>query len=785
MSALTLFPLQYKRQGDVPVDIDMTFATTAERMVYLSNARRYAGMLVVDNEEEKCYLLNSARDAWIAVGSAQLTVQDEGVALGSTPTTVINIVGDSVAATSADDGATVNVTVAPSLHVQDEGTPVGALTTKTMNFVGSGVSATTSNDGETVTVSVSGGGSGNGELFIFQVGTPSPTGYTTYFGEDLNTNPTPEADAVTSTPNSDAARALFLTGLTGTSTQDFETSTVGDANGLVLNYPSSLTATMSGTAIEIVALDGSTETDGFGRYSIPALTSFRFLLAEAGTDFTITFNQDISAFGFNATDIGDFAGTLEIVLLNASSVEVGRIPLSGVNATAGGSVLYFGAVSQGVGYDFRSIRFESTAGSGDVFGFDNFTIARRTQLVSPPSLHLHYATLSSTQAASMIAGTDISLPVASVGQPSVTLTTSAAGSGPHTHVITVFYDYELHKFIVTNVATNHSGSMAHEGNVVGDGPVRYNSTIDAIEYYSTEQAGYIDIAMPKVRTKTTHYTLTPKDNQYIFRMNSASPINLIIPHNDDVNIPVGFTAVLSMNGSGATSFYASAGVTILSPSTLTIAMLYGKASITKTGTNLWEVEGNIGGSVTLDSSGAPMGGFRAYTNTVATMTSGSNVFNLNAAFTSGNGYWYGQMSPDQPSQDWSHVKVVGGQLTLNSTGTFWIVASCEIEIDHSVIPTSTMPSVISLELIDGLGNLLSAGSVDMLKKGGGDSFFLLPKTGVTLAGWVHNDGVSGPLGGNQTVQLRLQNPYSGSVSVSSLDVCFSYADTRQPRQFSA
>lgn len=166
MSALTLFPLQYKRQGDVPVDIDMTFATTAERMVYLSNARRYAGMLVVDNEEEKCYLLNSARDAWIAVGSAQLTVQDEGVALGSTPTTVINIVGDSVAATSADDGATVNVTVEPSLHVQDEGTPVGAMTTKTLNFVGAGVTTTSGDNGETVVVTIPSGGGGGTDVHV-------------------------------------------------------------------------------------------------------------------------------------------------------------------------------------------------------------------------------------------------------------------------------------------------------------------------------------------------------------------------------------------------------------------------------------------------------------------------------------------------------------------------------------------------------------------------------------------------------------------------------------------
>ena len=50
MAALTLFPLQFKRQDSVPVDIDTTFATTAERIAYLTSPRRYAGIVVVDIE---------------------------------------------------------------------------------------------------------------------------------------------------------------------------------------------------------------------------------------------------------------------------------------------------------------------------------------------------------------------------------------------------------------------------------------------------------------------------------------------------------------------------------------------------------------------------------------------------------------------------------------------------------------------------------------------------------------------------------------------------------------
>lgn len=70
MAALTLFPLQYKRQDSVPVDIDSTFPTTADRLAYLSSPRRYAGQIVADLEEDVAYILNAARDTWIPIGSS-------------------------------------------------------------------------------------------------------------------------------------------------------------------------------------------------------------------------------------------------------------------------------------------------------------------------------------------------------------------------------------------------------------------------------------------------------------------------------------------------------------------------------------------------------------------------------------------------------------------------------------------------------------------------------------------------------------------------------------------
>lgn len=63
-----LFPLQFKRQYSGPLDPDLVFATTAALNAYLTNPLRYAGMQVTCLEEEgKSFILNNARDAWIAV----------------------------------------------------------------------------------------------------------------------------------------------------------------------------------------------------------------------------------------------------------------------------------------------------------------------------------------------------------------------------------------------------------------------------------------------------------------------------------------------------------------------------------------------------------------------------------------------------------------------------------------------------------------------------------------------------------------------------------------------
>jgi hypothetical protein len=69
MAVETPFPLKYKRQDPEPIDVDSVFTTTAARNTYLTNPLRYGGQIVSDLETGKAYILNTAKTAWVEMGS--------------------------------------------------------------------------------------------------------------------------------------------------------------------------------------------------------------------------------------------------------------------------------------------------------------------------------------------------------------------------------------------------------------------------------------------------------------------------------------------------------------------------------------------------------------------------------------------------------------------------------------------------------------------------------------------------------------------------------------------
>jgi hypothetical protein len=215
-------------------------------------------------------------------------------------------------------------------------------------------------------------------------------GYLTFSGEDLNDDAVTPLAAV---PKSQAAEANFKSNLSsGVATEDFESKAQGASAPLTLDFKDLINgnvtqATLSGGNGSVAVVTPG-ETNGAGRYSVPSANSSHFWQVNAGStnSFTVTFSEAIAAFGFYGVDIGDFGGTVSIELTDVNgNVQTLTVPATvGANGSTDGSVLYFGVLSTGSSSDFTSLTFKSTVGGGDVFAFDNFTIATRDQ-VDPPA----------------------------------------------------------------------------------------------------------------------------------------------------------------------------------------------------------------------------------------------------------------------------------------------------------------------------------------------------------------------------------------------------------------
>lgn len=200
--------------------------------------------------------------------------------------------------------------------------------------------------------------------------------YVTYTGFDQGLG---EGTPLATTPNATAAETNFKNALIGVGTESFEGIPVGTGGPLAVNFGAAGTATLSGGNGSVQSVAPGT-TNGFGRYSIPSSTSSRFWEVSAGSsgDFSVLFSEQIAAFGFYGVDIGDFSGTLNLEMYRAGTF-LASLLVSGVQVP-GGSVLYFGVIASDITEDFTEVRFRTSGGSGDVFGFDNFTIGNRDQI---------------------------------------------------------------------------------------------------------------------------------------------------------------------------------------------------------------------------------------------------------------------------------------------------------------------------------------------------------------------------------------------------------------------
>lgn len=197
--------------------------------------------------------------------------------------------------------------------------------------------------------------------------TTSASALTTFFGEDLGLG---ENTRLTSTPNANAARANFLSNLTGVGTETFESYTAGASLPISSTFTGAITATISGTG-EVANVP--TGTNSLGRYPI---SGNQYL--ESGQNFKIVFNTAVAAFGFYGIDIGDFDGQVTLTLLSGGTSTINIGNSIDVN---GGGVLYFGIIN--TANPFTEITFGNTNSGIDFFGFDDMTVGTVAQVTEP------------------------------------------------------------------------------------------------------------------------------------------------------------------------------------------------------------------------------------------------------------------------------------------------------------------------------------------------------------------------------------------------------------------
>lgn len=205
---------------------------------------------------------------------------------------------------------------------------------------------------------------------VLLVGITAPAGAQTFFGQDVRWQPNGAAPVAGTL--SGAARANFLSNLTGVGTENFESFASGTGSPLPLTFPGAGTATLSNNGVVSNGV-------GAGRQATSGSNFWEVTTGSAGNEFVIDFSGLVAAFGVYGIDVGDFGAQLTLAFYNGATLVNSWSPAHGFgNPSNEGNLNFFGYINSA--NPFNQIRFTSTGGGADVWGFDDMTIGSVEQV---------------------------------------------------------------------------------------------------------------------------------------------------------------------------------------------------------------------------------------------------------------------------------------------------------------------------------------------------------------------------------------------------------------------
>ena len=330
-----------------------------------------------------------------------------------------------------------------------------------------------------------------------------------------------------------------ITSLTG----DVTAAGPGAAAATLASITTAQSNVGSGTAVPVLSIDAKGRVTSLG--SVPITSS------AGGTVTSITAGTGLS--GGTITE----SGTIALASITTAQANIGstsQIPVLSINAQGQVTALSSVAFSGGSGAPLATTAPAALA-TAAVIGLSTAAARADHQHIFPTAANV--GALGATAAA----GGDLTGNYPNPTLAAITTAQTAVGSSTLIPVISV----------------NAKGQVTALTTVAAAGGSSLFYTVSA--------------------DKTASSTLALTDAQTICPVNSAAGVNLTIPTNAAVALPIGSVVNVIQVGAGRINYQASNGVTVLSPSAqVSSAGQYFSNILSKIATNTWHIEGSLLGT---------------------------------------------------------------------------------------------------------------------------------------------------------------------------------------------